>query len=558
MNFRKMNLWLALGLSASLALAGCSGGGGAAEPETEPNGAAEPAPTANGGDAPAEKTGRVVVPIFDRGNIPADEGTATDNRWTKWIQENAPVNVEFLAIPFTGNYADLYNTFFASGNAPDLVLTNSPVTKNNLYLQNQLLPMGDIIAEHSTTYKSLMEQYPVLGRAGTMADGELYQLGVIRGLKPNHGLYIRTDWLKKLGMEAPKTTEELYAVAKAFSEGDPDGNGADDTYGIGMSYITGLIINSMFGDTEWAVIDGELKQDPERTRARIEFQKRLFDEGIIDKDFLTDNGGQKAQQDWVTGKVGIFGAGVSNYHDYKIYETLMNNVPGAEVTVIPLPASPAGSFSAIVENPAAMTAVVNKDAEDPVAVMKYIDFMNEPETMKTLQYGIEGEHYEIGENGCPKILDQAKYDKEVAWNNDFKFFSSPVFMGKCAVLHSQLNLDNPIEKSYLDNVLLKADDILSPDRPIPAVTHSDHMPQPPQEINLIASNLKQPIVDIWNRAIVSGGSYTVEQAYADATKMWADGGGPQVDEWYKQWYIENKDTAFLTEDIYDFKKLGEQ
>jgi hypothetical protein len=40
---------------------------------------------------------------------------------------------------------------------------------------------------------------------------------------------LRKDWLDKLGLEIPKTTDDLYEVAKAFTELDPDGNGVDDT-----------------------------------------------------------------------------------------------------------------------------------------------------------------------------------------------------------------------------------------------------------------------------------------------------------------------------------------
>ncbi|MFP3786923.1 hypothetical protein SB769_37600, partial [Burkholderia sp. SIMBA_024] len=42
---------------------------------------------------------------------------------------------------------------------------------------------------------------------------------------------IRTDWLENLGLEMPKDTNDLLEVARAFTEKDPDGNGADDTYG---------------------------------------------------------------------------------------------------------------------------------------------------------------------------------------------------------------------------------------------------------------------------------------------------------------------------------------
>ncbi|SEF88218.1 carbohydrate ABC transporter substrate-binding protein, CUT1 family [Actinacidiphila yanglinensis] len=45
-------------------------------------------------------------------------------------------------------------------------------------------------------------------------------------------LLVRSDWLKKVGLQAPKTWADLEKVAKAFTTQDPDGNGKNDTYGL--------------------------------------------------------------------------------------------------------------------------------------------------------------------------------------------------------------------------------------------------------------------------------------------------------------------------------------
>ncbi|MEV3911399.1 sugar ABC transporter substrate-binding protein [Streptomyces canus] len=45
-------------------------------------------------------------------------------------------------------------------------------------------------------------------------------------------LMIRSDWLKKLGLKAPTTWQEMLSVAQAFATEDPDGDGKADTYGM--------------------------------------------------------------------------------------------------------------------------------------------------------------------------------------------------------------------------------------------------------------------------------------------------------------------------------------
>ncbi|GBF75548.1 hypothetical protein PA598K_03965 [Paenibacillus sp. 598K] len=62
------------------------------------------------------------------------------------------------------------------------------------------------------------------------------------------------------------------------------------------------------------------------------------------------------------------------------------------------------------------------------------------------------------------------------------------------------------------------------------------------------------IDDIYNKAIVGGTSFTIEQAYAEALELWNRSGGEQLEAFYAQWYDENKDTAFLAKDMWQFVK----
>lgn len=45
---------------------------------------------------------------------------------------------------------------------------------------------------------------------------------------------VRKDWLDKLGLDVPKTLDDVVEVARAFKNDDPDGNGVDDTWGLGV------------------------------------------------------------------------------------------------------------------------------------------------------------------------------------------------------------------------------------------------------------------------------------------------------------------------------------
>lgn len=62
-------------------------------------------------------------------------------------------------------------------------------------------------------------------------NGKMYVLQEKAGLNKRQGLFIRKDWLDKLHLQAPKTLDDFYNVAKAFTLNDPDGNGKNDIYG---------------------------------------------------------------------------------------------------------------------------------------------------------------------------------------------------------------------------------------------------------------------------------------------------------------------------------------
>jgi multiple sugar transport system substrate-binding protein len=62
-------------------------------------------------------------------------------------------------------------------------------------------------------------------------DGKTYGIPYSR---QSFATFIRKDWREKVGKPVPKTWDDLAALAKAFAEQDPDGNGKKDTYGMAV------------------------------------------------------------------------------------------------------------------------------------------------------------------------------------------------------------------------------------------------------------------------------------------------------------------------------------
>ncbi|MDO3408688.1 extracellular solute-binding protein [Saccharibacillus sp. CPCC 101409] len=493
----------------------------------------------------------LTVSMYDRGNVPKEMGTIDNNRWTKWLNENVPVNAQYIPIP-RGESVQKLNLLFASGDAPDVVFEFDTGFRNQLYQQKQLLPVDDLIEKYSTNYKELMEKYPVMKKAAVKPDGKMYEFGRVGYLTGFQALFIRQDWLDNLGLKAPETAEEFFEVAKAFTEQDPDGNGVNDTFGTALSGETGGTIGTMFQSVGWVLQDGKLVRAWDQANAANDFKKRLYDAGTVDKDFLADKNGQKAQQDWNNGKIGIFvGRTIDLANVGQYYEQLKKNVPEAEVKAIKLPSSEFGRFAIGVNNPVQMTTVINANAKNPEAAMQYIDFMASKEAVDMLRFGEEGVDSVKGENGCLRPIDGEKFNQEVAWNLDFQLLLSRVEMGECGSILSQLDPSKPLEKEFMELVKENDEANLSPDVEYASITHGEHMPTLPDDLSVINANVSK-IDDIYNKAITSGSAYTVDQAYADALNLWKKSGGEQLETFYADWYDTNKDTAFLAKDMWEF------
>ncbi|PYI57477.1 extracellular solute-binding protein [Paenibacillus flagellatus] len=544
-----MKRWLYVSLAAVAAAAlvtACSGGG------KDPAESADPGGSSAAG-TPAKK-GDITVSVYDRGNVPASEGKIESNRWTKWINENGPANATFVPIPRT-DPGQKWNVLFASQSAPDIVNEFDPNILNPLIDQKQLMPLDELIDKHSVEYKQLLKDYPALKKVTTGPDGKIYKIGRVLTTIPLNAMFIRTDWLNALNLQVPKTTEELYQVAKAFAERDPDGNGKKDTYGMALSWRSENVIDGMFGSpgSSYGLVNGLPSRAFENTRAAVEFKKRLYDENIVDKDFANDKNGTKARQDFLNGKIGIYPVFVSSWFDFSVtdMQTLKKAAPGAIVEPIALPKSPAGEYVPELQNPIQATTAINAKTKDPVAAIKYIDFIDRLSTGRTLRFGLEGTHYKLNERGCPQPIDPEKTKTEVSWAGDFAQSYSHLLDPKCAAYETQYNPSVPEQKAGLDMFGKAKKLYMDPNKQYRTVTLGEHMPTLPKEMQTTMNTVSKDINDIWLKSVLRGESYSVEQAYKDVLSTWEKAGGKQIDDFMIDWYKNKKDSSFLMKDLWD-------
>lgn len=202
------------------------------------------------------------------------------------------------------SYWEKINLMIASKNFPDIMwclLSDPQITE--LADNGVIYQLDDYIDKYSPRWKEVFEEYPYAKRASTAPDGHIYSLPCIRREEAYNGFrdatFINKDWLDKLGLSVPKTTDELETVLKAFATMDPNGNGDNDE--LPWSFVYG---NNISGELDiygsFGLIDVPDKMvmrngkvlysvlQPEN-RTAVKYMRKLYEDGVIDPESFVQN-----------------------------------------------------------------------------------------------------------------------------------------------------------------------------------------------------------------------------------------------------------------------------
>ena len=243
--------------------------------------------------------------------------TRDSNVWVDLYQDTLGVQFTNKWVVPQAQAAEKVNLQIAAGDIPDMLTVN-------MMQFNQLLEFGLIadLTDVYETYATSLTRETLTSDGGvamTVASsrGRLYAIpytSSIMNMSPVP--WIRFDWLEKLGLEVPTTTDELLQVARAFVTRDPNGTGVADTVGFPMwagTNINNLGFSGLFASfnaytDKWVKTDDNtLEWSPVSSNARdaLAFLRQAYAEGLIPRDFgsWTD---QKANEAVVSGRAGIF------------------------------------------------------------------------------------------------------------------------------------------------------------------------------------------------------------------------------------------------------------
>jgi putative aldouronate transport system substrate-binding protein len=417
----KKNAWLIL-MALLLVLSACSNGNGSGNGNAGTGNAAEngtaDADTSEGsgkeaGQAAAEpeaadpygKYGDPVSLSIGMGvdpNYKSDKGeTPESNAWTQAIKDNFNIDMKFAWVVANDNLNQKINLSIASNDLPDaLVVNRTQLTQ--MAKAGQLADLTDAYEKYaSPAMKKIIESTDGASRKMVTYDGEILAIPNVRAENFSM-LWIRQDWLDKLGLQPPKTIDELEAVAKAFVERDPDGDGAADTIGMTGPGLNGPLFDDFTGGPGaynfspifsaynaypgfW--VEGEDGKPvygstlPE-TKTALAKLRDLYEKGLIDKEIGVR---KDAVQPIVSEQSGLFF--LPWWGGYAPMPDILKNNPNADWQAYALPLDAGGKFNAKLFSPSDSFLVVRKGYEHPEAAIKVNNLIlrDEPKLGTTYQ-----------------------------------------------------------------------------------------------------------------------------------------------------------------------------
>jgi putative aldouronate transport system substrate-binding protein len=393
---QKRRKWITASMAAVLSLAvitGCS--------STKDNNTASVAPVVSTGNESGSKlkivNGKIDPPVTFttiRGIDPTAKykngETIENNIHTKWAKDVLGVDIKTLwsAQIADGSFDTKLKLMLSSGEKLPDVLSIS-----NKDVLSMFIDSGKVMS-----VENAFEKYAGKAWKDAIAEQPTAWLPVQRGkekfgiplLQPTTTtepvLWIRKDWLDKLGLQAPKSLADLETIMDAFTNKDPDGNGKKDT--IALDYaMKDQLLGYYVGDITWlfgsfGTIPGQWNKDTDGklsygsiqpgAKQALSTLKTWRDKGYIAGDIALHDW-NKIVENVSSGKVGI----VAGPYWFPVYPGSMVYAkdPKADYEPYSFPAGPDGKTGQFVGDSTAGAFLINKDIS-PEALEAFFHYMN--------------------------------------------------------------------------------------------------------------------------------------------------------------------------------------
>ncbi|MGF7059101.1 extracellular solute-binding protein [Brassicibacter mesophilus] len=311
-------------------------------------------------------------------------------------EEGINVDIELIEMP-AGNYAEKLNLMLLGGTVPDIIYFQGG---DQQVSQQGLLEDLTPYIEKSKYIKESLETHNIK---------RLENYPYLLWIKPINSKIpvVRGDWFSKLEtsnalLENP-SIDNYFNLFKELKEKDFSGNG-NPTYGVTVAgNISELdqIFDQAFGNTSTWVKDENGKYIYNRVsngeKEKLAFYNKLYEEGILDSEYLTKKWDTK-EQAFYDNQVGVIIGTAGKVID--IYDGKMKKANGEESGLIALPPAKGKGQGYLPVDVSKETRgiAISALSEHKEEAFKVLEFLASPKGQKLDRLGFENEHYEVKEN----------------------------------------------------------------------------------------------------------------------------------------------------------------
>lgn len=295
----------------------------------------------------------------------------------------------------------------AAGQDLDDIIVHSAMDFNKY--KNAVIPLNDLIEKNGPNIKAFIDQRPDVKAFMTLPDGSINSIPIVQNTEnsPFGSFFMRQDWIDKLGLKMPETTDDFYNVMMALREKDPNGNGKkDEVYAVHADYY--MYFAQAFGlhpaQAYYSVNNaGEVEYDflLPRGKEYLSYMNKLFKGGILDPQIIA------MSFDTLTARFG--GNQVAAIHWYNWGHSWLNSQvvktdPNVNFQCLLLK-GPDGTKMIEAVPQTSTDTVISKSCKKPEVAMKFLDYLWSDEGRIYTTFGVEGDTYTMVD-GKPKFTDK--------------------------------------------------------------------------------------------------------------------------------------------------------
>jgi putative aldouronate transport system substrate-binding protein len=321
---------------------------------------------------------------------------------------NTKLNIEWAA---KEDFGTKVNSLMATGDLPDVIIGNE-TNLISMIDQGAIVPLTDYYnGESMPNITAALDDGDYVSLKN-VNDGEIYTFASVFDFPPVSAFMVRGDWLEKLSMDVPDTWDAWMAYWYAVRDNDMNGDG-DATNEIPltcsalqMMMFYGIAVDAMASANHYFCYMpdggyGVIEEHP-NYKAYLEMSSFLYAEGILDPEFAT-----RDMSSWY--KVmdsGIAGSMFGAAEQAKLSsQTLQTMDPDAIVICTEPVTGSVGDKIMSSRNKVNKLGTVTIAGEEKIEdIVKFFDWFFSEQGETLINYGVEGVHHEVKENGERKLL----------------------------------------------------------------------------------------------------------------------------------------------------------